>query len=509
MSSSATIKRHFLSPLSTTPDIPYMHAISKAPTPTKEERQLVAYIFAENMERLLSPQTPLPSLSSDEESDYSEEFVEKLKLTSAAEPRRIQVKPKECDLQKLNAEIAVVITLLQSISFADKLPIDIETCENLSCTVAMAHHHILNHPKSDAVRAKSELPSKTNDPDLHSLKVCQNLADTLEANLRIIKENLTRSDKKTTIMHLRPGFGRLSYAIASESVETTTKLPEGAYGVTSLITLSNGTRYVIKRPLTEAEIASKCPPTTPFYARDGFIKDYKAKSILSLAREASINYFLPASYEGFADFLGVDEHKFPLFQYISGGELLNAIIEKKLSIEQISALAKSLANTMAYLHQQNVIHADFKPENVMLTDDLKSKIIDFGAARTGFTTAELQEKIGTLKYLAPEALTLGQPRDNKIDVWSYGCTLYLLLTERFFFDDLFKAYHQSNPSEKTLEGFFKKNQKTVDRTITELLSNLDLRKKSPSLTRLYLALSYSLKVDPKERSTMKEISELF
>jgi serine/threonine-protein kinase len=107
------------------------------------------------------------------------------------------------------------------------------------------------------------------------------------------------------------------------------------------------------------------------------------------------------------------------------------------------ALVHGLAWTMHEVHQQNVIHLDLKPENVLFTEDEQAIIVDFGCAirRDLIDLAQLRDMrgIGTLNYMAPEQL----PLDNELtagvdigracDIWALGVILYELLTGRLPF----------------------------------------------------------------------------
>jgi len=86
---------------------------------------------------------------------------------------------------------------------------------------------------------------------------------------------------------------------------------------------------------------------------------------------------------------------------------------------------------MTYLHSQNpiIIHRDLKPENILLTSGLQVKIIDFGLSvfvkASQSKQTNTKEGAGTMPYSAPEVLW-NLKIDHKVDVWSFGKTLYEL-----------------------------------------------------------------------------------
>ena len=83
-----------------------------------------------------------------------------------------------------------------------------------------------------------------------------------------------------------------------------------------------------------------------------------------------------------------------------------------------------LGDAVAYLHDRNFIHRDICPRNVIITEDLHVKLIDFGLVVPN--TPEFRKpgnRTGTANYMAPE-LIRRQPTDQRIDVFSYAVTCY-------------------------------------------------------------------------------------
>ena len=88
------------------------------------------------------------------------------------------------------------------------------------------------------------------------------------------------------------------------------------------------------------------------------------------------------------------------------------------------SIASDVANGMAYIHFNNMLHRDLKPGNVLLDAQWVAKIADFG---TVFDTSDgaVSEKVdiqGTPPYMAPEIVKLNE-YDKPVDVWAFGCVL--------------------------------------------------------------------------------------
>lgn len=89
-----------------------------------------------------------------------------------------------------------------------------------------------------------------------------------------------------------------------------------------------------------------------------------------------------------------------------------------------------LVEAMHYAHRKSVIHRDLKPQNILLDDDDRPYITDFGLALNLYESyRHVGESSGTIPYMSPEQ-TRGEPLDERTDVWSLGVIFYQLLTGR-------------------------------------------------------------------------------
>jgi tRNA A-37 threonylcarbamoyl transferase component Bud32 len=124
-----------------------------------------------------------------------------------------------------------------------------------------------------------------------------------------------------------------------------------------------------------------------------------------------------------------------IMEYYKGGDLYSFIYEhkkseKNINEKTISKIIKTIAQSIQYLQYFGIVHRDLKPENVVFAskDDFSSlAIIDLGVAITLPYGAKSKEQVGTLDFTSPEVFT-NKPYDHKVDIWSIGIILYILLT---------------------------------------------------------------------------------
>jgi serine/threonine-protein kinase PRP4 len=87
---------------------------------------------------------------------------------------------------------------------------------------------------------------------------------------------------------------------------------------------------------------------------------------------------------------------------------------------------------LSHLRKNKIIHADIKPDNILISKDTKLlKLCDFGTAFT-IDEATMIEYLVSRFYRSPEII-IGYPYDTSVDMWSAGCTLFELYTGEFLF----------------------------------------------------------------------------
>ena len=117
-----------------------------------------------------------------------------------------------------------------------------------------------------------------------------------------------------------------------------------------------------------------------------------------------------------------------VMEYVSGITLRDALNEygPLPAVRALEMMAQILAG-LAAAHRAGILHRDLKPENVLLADDGRVKLGDFGLARAISAHTSTGDLVGTIAYLSPELVTRGQA-DARSDVYAAGILLYELLT---------------------------------------------------------------------------------
>ena len=120
-------------------------------------------------------------------------------------------------------------------------------------------------------------------------------------------------------------------------------------------------------------------------------------------------------------------------EYMEGGSLESFVDPaRRATPEQAAAWAEQIAQALAYVHGKGILHCDLKPANVLLDEEGRVRVADFGQSRIA---SESTGALGTLYYMSPEqALTFKQNDqlypDVRWDIFGLGATLYSVLTGR-------------------------------------------------------------------------------
>lgn len=152
----------------------------------------------------------------------------------------------------------------------------------------------------------------------------------------------------------------------------------------------------------------------------------EALSTTSLAHPHIVNIF-DVGEEGSLHYL--------VMEYVPGKTLKEYIIDNSpVAPEQAVKIMKQLASALAHAHQNQIVHRDIKPQNILMDAEGNVKISDFGIAMALSATSYTQTNsvLGTVHYLSPEQAR-GGTANKKSDIYSLGIVMFELLTGKLPF----------------------------------------------------------------------------
>jgi beta-lactam-binding protein with PASTA domain/tRNA A-37 threonylcarbamoyl transferase component Bud32 len=139
------------------------------------------------------------------------------------------------------------------------------------------------------------------------------------------------------------------------------------------------------------------------------------------------------------------ETAYLVMEYLPGITLRDLLQEHKvLTTVQATDIMEAILSGLSAAHKNGIVHRDLKPENVLLADDGRIKIGDFGLARAASAnTATGNALLGTIAYLSPELVTRGVA-DTRSDIYAVGIMLYEMLAgeQPFRGEQAFQIAHQ-------------------------------------------------------------------
>jgi serine/threonine-protein kinase len=218
--------------------------------------------------------------------------------------------------------------------------------------------------------------------------------------------------------------------MAEDAARSLIGRPLGAYQILSLLGAGGmGEVYRARDTKLNRDVALKILPSA--FALDG---DRLARFRREARALASLNHV------HIVTIFSIEEHEavpFMTMELIEGRSLDQDIPAGGLSLARFFDIAIALADALSAAHQKHIVHRDLKPANVMLADDGRVKVLDFGLARdvaaaglgddlTG-TGTSVGTIVGTMPYMSPEQIE-AKPLDHRSDLFSLGIVLYELAT---------------------------------------------------------------------------------
>jgi hypothetical protein len=131
-----------------------------------------------------------------------------------------------------------------------------------------------------------------------------------------------------------------------------------------------------------------------------------------------------------------DRRMYMVMELIRGTTLKDKISRGGMSLESFREYYFPVLEALEYAHGKDIIHRDIKPDNIMLTEKGRIKVMDFGLAKGNqYSTITVSgSAIGTPAYMAPEQIT-GKPQDSRSDQYSLGVLAWEMLAGRRPFED--------------------------------------------------------------------------
>ncbi|MEO1289190.1 MAG: serine/threonine-protein kinase, partial [Chloroflexota bacterium] len=134
------------------------------------------------------------------------------------------------------------------------------------------------------------------------------------------------------------------------------------------------------------------------------------------------------------DFGEHDNNLYIVMRYVTGGSLEDLLRDGPMPPQEVLRMGDAIAQALDYAHQNNVIHLDLKPPNILLDSSGAPYLADFGLATVLDPEGRARNPgSGTLLYMAPEQM-MSDTIDHRADIYAFSIMLYHMLTGILPFD---------------------------------------------------------------------------
>jgi len=182
--------------------------------------------------------------------------------------------------------------------------------------------------------------------------------------------------------------------------------------------------------------------------------ELKARFVREAQAAAALNHPNIITVHEVAEF---EKKLYIAMEYVEGQSLKDFIAGKELSLSEVIDIATQISDGLAAAHQAGIVHRDVKPQNILLGNDGRARICDFGLVKLKKDVALTQagSTLGTVAYMSPEQAR-GEEVDHRTDIWALGVVLYEMLTGQLPFQGEYEAaiiYQILNAEPKAIQWF--------------------------------------------------------